>query len=82
MGKKENGNELTFEQALARLEELVTSMEEGEIPLAELVNKFEEGDKLLQHCAQQLQQAGMKIQKLKMTKNMPALEEMEDPDTD
>jgi exodeoxyribonuclease VII small subunit len=42
---------LTFEAALDRLEGLVDSMEQGEVPLAELLAKYEEGTKLLKDGA-------------------------------
>jgi len=57
--------EVDFETALGRLEEIVDAMEGGEIPLAELITKFEEGNKLLKICQQRLNEAEMKIEKLK-----------------
>jgi exodeoxyribonuclease VII small subunit len=56
--------ELSFEAALKRLESLIESMEDGEIPLAELVEKFEEGAKLLKSCQANLKQAELTIEKL------------------
>ena len=82
MAHSEKTEKLAFEEALKRLEDLVESMEEGEVPLAESVAKFEEGDKLIQHCAQLLKNAELKIQKLKKNKNLPVLEELEEPVTD
>lgn len=57
----------TFEEALAELETLVSAMEEGATPLAELVANFEKGTKLLAVCQSRLNDAEMKIQKLKET---------------
>lgn len=64
---KDNTSEsnLSFEEALAKLESIIESMESGDIPLQELVGKFEEGDKLLKYCTQQLKGAELKIEKLK-----------------
>ena len=54
----------TFEEALARLEDIIESMESGDIALADLVAKFEEGSKLLKTCQSQLKDAEIKIEKL------------------
>ena len=58
----------TFETALDRLETIVESMEDGQIPLAELLTKFEEGSKLLKVCEARLKEAEMKIELLKKEK--------------
>lgn len=69
---------LTFEAALARLEAIVDSMEQGEVPLAELLGKYEEGTKLLKICEARLKDAELKIEKLKMQKDgSPAFEAFE-----
>jgi exodeoxyribonuclease VII small subunit len=56
--------ELTFEQALARLEELVRSLEEGKLPLAESLATFEEGVRLLRRCAKELEETEGKVELL------------------
>tara|TARA_B100001093_G_scaffold158029_1_gene150538 strand:- start:150 stop:398 length:249 start_codon:yes stop_codon:yes gene_type:complete len=43
-------NDLTFEEGIARLDEIVNSMESGEIELDSLVSRYENGIKLLKHC--------------------------------
>ena len=68
--KKEPG----FEEALEKLEALVTSMESGEVPLATLVEKFEEGSKLVKLCEERLKQAELKIEKLRQEDDSIALE--------
>lgn len=60
---------LSFEAALAKLEAIVDSMEQGEVPLAELLAKYEEGTKLLKACENRLKEAELKIEKLKGTKD-------------
>jgi exodeoxyribonuclease VII small subunit len=63
---KENGaSDPNFEDALKRLEEIVESMEEGEIPLDDLVRKYEEGNQLLKVCGKRLRDAELKIEMLK-----------------
>ncbi len=60
---------LSFETALQRLEAIVDSMEQGEVPLAELLSKYEEGTKLLKVCETRLKDAELKIEKLKKAKD-------------
>ena len=64
MAKK--NEELTFENALERLESIIESMESGDTALAELVAKFEEGSKLLNVCQTKLKEAELKIEKLNL----------------
>lgn len=56
--------ELSFEEALARLETLVEEMEEGTVPLATLVDKYAEGTRFLRVCESRLEEAELKVQKL------------------
>ena len=63
---------LSFEGALTKLEGIVDSMEQGEVPLAELLAKYEEGSKLLKICEARLKDAELKIEKLKQTKDQGA----------
>lgn len=53
-----------FEAELARLEKLVESLEEGEVPLDELVAKYEEGMRLLRSCQEGLKAAELRISEL------------------
>lgn len=62
----------SFEEALARLETIVESMESGDVPLAELLAKFEEGNTLLKTCEARLKDAELKIEQLKKQKDGPA----------
>jgi exodeoxyribonuclease VII small subunit len=65
---------LSFEDALTQLEQIVESMESGEVPLAELLAKFEEGNKLLKLCETRLKDAELKIELLKKQKDGVAFE--------
>lgn len=58
--------DISFEDALERLETLIESMESGDTPLAELVAKFEEGSKLLKSCQKKLKHAELTIEKLNL----------------
>ncbi len=53
-----------FEQSLARLEELVTAMEEGNLSLEESLQAFETGVRLTRQCQNALQEAEQKVQVL------------------
>ncbi len=57
-----NTEELSFEQAAQKLEQIVAELEAGELPLAEALAKFEEGMKLKEICAQKLTQAEARIE--------------------
>jgi exodeoxyribonuclease VII small subunit len=59
----------TFEEALAKLESIVESMESGDVPLAELLARFEEGNKLLKLCEARLKDAEIRIEQLKKQKD-------------
>jgi exodeoxyribonuclease VII small subunit len=59
----------SFEDALARLESIVESMESGDVPLAELLARFEEGNALLKTCETRLKDAELKIEQLKKQKD-------------
>lgn len=55
MAKKK---ESTFEENLARLEEIVSEMETGDANLTELLEKYSEGVELSKKCAAALKIAG------------------------
>lgn len=56
-----NNKELSFEEALARLEYLVNRLEEGNLPLEESLDLFTEGIKLTKQCNKQLEEAEKQI---------------------
>lgn len=53
-----------FEEALQKLETIVTQMEEGDLPLEETLKAFEEGVRLARFCARKLDEAERKVEKL------------------
>ena len=57
---------LTFEQAMARLEEIVAQLEAGDHPLAESLSLYEEGAKLMKQCVAMLDVR--KVAKLRLTR--------------
>ena len=59
-----SAKKVTFEQGIARLEEIVALLERGDAPLADSLALFEEGTKLIAACSKQLDQAEQKVVKL------------------
>ncbi|WP_078810445.1 exodeoxyribonuclease VII small subunit [Selenihalanaerobacter shriftii] len=57
-----NKDELSFEDALEELEEIVDKLEVGELGLEESLTEFEEGIKLSKFCSQTLQEVEEKIE--------------------
>ena len=54
--------EKKFETALARLEELVQELEQGDLPLEQSLKLFEEGIKLSRICHVRLEEAERKVE--------------------
>ncbi len=57
---------LTFEQALARVEEIVAQLEAGEQTLEQSLSLYEEGAKLMKQCSALLDKAEQKVMKLRL----------------
>lgn len=60
---------LKFEEAMARLEIIVSELEKGELPLDESVKIFEEGIRLSKTCLKMLDDAERKVEILVQDKN-------------
>lgn len=56
--------QITFEQAMTRLEQIVATLESGRCTLDESMKLFEEGAKLTAFCQKALRSAEQKIIKL------------------
>ena len=54
----------TFEDNIARLEEIVTALEKGDAKLADSLKLFEEGTKLVHDCGAMLDKAAQKVAQL------------------
>lgn len=55
---------LTFEQSMSRLEEIVALLEKGDAPLEQAMSLFEEGAAILRTCSAQLDAAEQKVKLL------------------
>ena len=54
----------TYEEAIARLEEITSQLEKGGIPLEQSLKLFEEGTKLSAYCYKILNEAQQKVTEL------------------
>jgi exodeoxyribonuclease VII small subunit len=57
-------SDLKFEDCLARLEQIVTALEAGNLPLEESLKVFEEGVSLARQCGKYLDDAERRIELL------------------
>ena len=60
---------LSFEQALNELEEIVNSLERGDVTLDEAIKAFERGSDLKDQCEKRLKEAKMKVEKIQSSQN-------------
>ncbi|KAB7708811.1 exodeoxyribonuclease VII small subunit [Bacillus aerolatus] len=60
MGNKE----LTFEEAMDKLESIITKLEEGDVPLEEALSFYQKGMELSAFCHEKLSQAEGQLAKL------------------
>ena len=61
---KEEKKELSFEESLEKLEEIVKKLETGDIPLDDAINEFNEAIKLSKLCDDKLKKAEEAIAKV------------------
>jgi exodeoxyribonuclease VII small subunit len=57
---------MSFEAALKELEQIVSKLERGEVPLAESIEIYERGDALRKHCEELLKQADARVEKIRI----------------
>jgi exodeoxyribonuclease VII small subunit len=55
---------MTFEKALAALEEIVARLEGGKVDLEESIRIYERGEALRKHCESKLREAEARIEKI------------------
>ncbi len=56
--------QLSFEDALKRLEEIVRTLEKGEAPLDRSIELYQEGDRLKRQCEARLKDAQARIEQI------------------
>lgn len=60
---------MSFEQALAELEQIVGTLEGGKAPLAESIAIYERGEALKSHCEALLKAAEARIEKITLSRD-------------
>ncbi len=63
--------DLSFEDALDRLEQLVRKLEGGELTLEDSLQTFEQGTALIRLCAERLEAAELRISELEQRRGGP-----------
>jgi len=56
--------DLSFEDALAQLEKIVSELESGQAPLERSIEIYERGAALKAHCEQRLKAAQLRVEKI------------------
>ena len=56
--------QMTFEDALKALEDVVRQLESGEVPLDQSIDLYERGERLRKHCQARLDAAQARIEKI------------------
>lgn len=56
--------ELSFEEALTELDDIVAKLEAGDLTLEESLSLFERGQKLASRCNKQLDEASLRVEQL------------------
>ncbi|MDP1730275.1 MAG: exodeoxyribonuclease VII small subunit [Devosia sp.] len=60
---------MSFEKALAELEQIVGTLEGGKAPLAESIAIYERGEALKSHCEELLKKAEARIEKITLSRD-------------
>jgi exodeoxyribonuclease VII small subunit len=64
--------ELSFEKALAQLEEIVAKLESGKVDLEQAIVIYERGEALKAQCEKQLKDAEARIEKITLRDGKPS----------
>ncbi len=74
-----NQKNKTFEESMQRLEQIVRTMERGEVPLEESIRLFQEGTELARNCGKLLEDAQLQVSKIMVSPDgSPTEEEFRD----
>ncbi len=57
-------SDLSYEQALAELEAIVSTLESNQLPLEETMAHYERGQQLIRHCLELLDKAELRLKQL------------------
>ena len=65
----------SFEQNMARLEQIVRAMERGDVALEESLKLFQEGTELVRSCSKLLDEAQLQVKKIMTSPDGSPVEE-------
>jgi len=74
MSDQTEQSSLSFEQAVAELEQIINALEQGELPLKDSLKQFERAVSLSRLSQQKLQAAEQKVEMLLQQRNGETLE--------
>ena len=66
---------LTFEEAMKELEEIVHSLDKGDVSLDEAIAAYDRGSKLKDYCQKKLHDAKMKVEAIQASENNDSIPE-------
>ena len=64
--EKQPISNMSFETALRELENIVTGLESGDIPLEMSIASYERGTELKKHCEAKLSEARLRVEKISL----------------
>ena len=70
-----NEKNQSFEQNMARLEQIVRAMERGDVALEESLKLFQEGTELVRSCSKLLDEAQLQVKKIMTAPDGSPMEE-------
>ncbi|HYF13650.1 MAG TPA: exodeoxyribonuclease VII small subunit [Phycisphaerales bacterium] len=80
--EKVNPRDLTFEQAMERVEEIAHRLESGEVGLEQAIDEYEQGMALLRRCNEVLERAEQRVEELTRKRKSEGTESTDDEDDD
>lgn len=79
--KKDKTQSLSFEQAIDQLNQIVSKIEQGQIPLQESLEQYEKGMTLIKYCRGILQDAEKRIEEVS-SQNEDKSDDKDDSESD
>lgn len=67
---------MTFEESMARLEQIVRAMERGDVALEESLKLFQEGTELVKSCGKLLDEAQLQVNQILVAADGSPVEEV------
>lgn len=71
-----NHQNMTFEESMQRLEQIVRAMERGDVPLEESLKLFQEGTALVRNCGKLLEEAQLQVKMIMTAPDGSPVEEV------